>query len=199
MIDEPDFDGAIAYALGCLRAKLSPRLTYHNLWHTQRDVMPAAVRLARLSGIPETEIRLLQVAAAYHDIGMIERHDGHELIGLRVVAQTLPDYGFTAHHIECIMGMILATRLPQSPRRPLEAILADADLDVLGRADFFQLNQQLWQEMTAFGEATTRRQWIEAQLVFMKQHTYCTAVAKVLREASKQKHILMLEKQLELL
>jgi uncharacterized protein len=199
MADEPAYDQAIAYALDCLQAQLSPRLTYHNLWHTQGDVLPAATRLARLSGIAEAEIRLLQVAAAYHDIGMIERHDCHELIGMRIVAQTLPEYGFVTRQIERIMGMILATRLPQSPRQPLEALLADADLDVLGRADFFRLNGQLWQEMAAFGEATTRRQWIEAQLVFMKQHTYCTAVAKTLREASKQKHILMLEKQLELL
>jgi HD-GYP domain-containing protein (c-di-GMP phosphodiesterase class II) len=72
----PDYAGAIDYALQRLRTEFSPLLTYHT--HTERDVMPAAVRLARLCGLPEADIRLLEVAAAYHDIGQIKTSLGHE-------------------------------------------------------------------------------------------------------------------------
>ena len=48
---QPDYDGAIAYALCRLRTELSPLLTYHNLMHTEGDVLPAVARLARLSNL----------------------------------------------------------------------------------------------------------------------------------------------------
>lgn len=134
--------GAIAHALARLRAELSPELTYHNVAHTQDDVIPGAARLARLSDMAEGDVCLLEVAAAYHDIGFIHVRVEHEPVSVRIAAETLPAYGFSPQQIERIASMILATRLPQSPHNPLEEILADADLDVPGRDDFFERNEQ---------------------------------------------------------
>jgi len=167
---DPDYDGAIAYAIARLRQELPAHLTYHNLWHTQAGVIPAARRLARLSQISPDDVRLLEVAAAFHDVGTIHRLQGHEIISARITAQQLPQFGFSNTQIEAIMGMIMATRLPQSPRTLLEEILADADLDVLGRPDYFERNQALRQERAAMGSVQSERDWFKDQLVFYRHH-----------------------------
>lgn len=190
IIHPPDYAGAIAHAMERLRAELPPIIVYHNVWHTEQDIMPAALQLARLTDqIGDQDRRLLEVAAAYHDIGFIEQVRDHELIGARIVAQTLPGFGFASRQIECIMGMLLATRIPQSPRSILEQILADADLDVFGRADFFERNAALRQELSSLGHPLTDAEWYRGQLAFVERHVYFTDAARQLREAGKQANI----------
>lgn len=190
---QPEYRGAIAYAINYLREELPPIMYYHNLWHTEEGVMPAAVRLGQLSGCNEDEIALLELGAAFHDLGMAQRQIGHEIIAARIAAQALPEFGIPSEQIETIMGMILATRLPQTPRTFLEQIVADADLDVLGREDFFSRGEMLRQEQIALGMELPWLEWQASQLSFLKQHTYFTPAAKSLRDASKQEHIAILE------
>ena len=87
----PEYSRAIAYSLARLERELAPELTYHNLWHTREGVMPACLQLARLTGLGEQEMHLLEVAAAFHDIGFTESSANHELVGARIAAQVLPD------------------------------------------------------------------------------------------------------------
>jgi predicted metal-dependent HD superfamily phosphohydrolase len=189
-------DGAIAHALARLAAELSPELTYHNLGHTQADVIPGVARLARLSQVTEEDMPLLEVAAAYHDIGFIHMRVEHERASVRIAAETLPAYGFSPQQIERIAGMILATRLPQSPHNRLEEILADADLDVLGRDDFFERNEQLRLEFNTVSPPLSVRAWWTAQIRFLQGHTYFTPAARALRQAAKERHIVLLEQWL---
>jgi uncharacterized protein len=195
-MNTPDFDGAVAYAIGRLRSELSPHFTYHNLWHTQHEVMPVALKLARLSEANEADIKLLEIATAFHDIGFTEVNKNHELTGSRIVAQKLPDFGFNPIQIELIMGMIMATRLPQNPRTLLEQCLADADLDVLGRDDFLARNQKLRQELANLGTHFDDRMWLEGQIEFSKSHSYFTTAARALRNGHKQKNIEILQQHL---
>lgn len=192
----PDSAGAVAHALARLRAELAPTLTYHNIWHTEADVIPAALRLARLCSIPEAETRLLAVAAAYHDIGFIDQSLEHEQASIEMAAQALPAYGFVPEQIEHIASLIRATRLPQTPHTRLEEILADADLDVLGREDFFERNEQLYLEFNTRNPPMTRREWYAAQIGFLQGHTYFTAAARALRDATKHQHIAQLKQRL---
>lgn len=190
----PDYAAAIAYALCRLRTELSPLLTYHNLAHTEADIMPAVVQLARLSHLPEPDIRLLEVAAAFHDLGQVIRFLGHEQIGADIVSETLPRFGFGAQDIERIKGMILATELPQTPLNYEQELLCDADLDSLGRDDFFATSKALWQERKACGADIPRPLWLETQYQFLHTHQYFTPAARELRNAGKQKNIELLER-----
>lgn len=196
---KPDYDGAIAYAIGRLRSELLPEFTYHNLWHTQHEVMPTAIKLARLRNIDEAEIQLLHIATAFHDIGFTEVNKNHELTGSRIVAQVLPDFGFGSEQIELIIGMIMATRLPQNPRSLLEECIADADLDVLGRDDFLNRNKCLREEMAYLGAVVSDEQWLRAQINFAQTHVYFSQVARDLRDYKKQKNIELLQKHLHTL
>ncbi len=197
MKGHPHYAQAITFALDRLRLELPVELAYHNLWHTASDVLPSSIRLAEHSGVQETDVRLLEVAAAYHDVGFTVTGINHELIGARIAAQTLPDFGLSDTQIEKIMGMILATRHPQSPQNLLEEILADADLDVLGRADFWSRNVALRQEGINFGREVPLSEWFEGQATFLKTHQYFTSAARTLRDKRKKHNIALLEAKLQ--
>jgi predicted metal-dependent HD superfamily phosphohydrolase len=193
-LTQPDYAAAIAYALCRLRTELSPLLTYHNLMHTEGDVMPAVARLARLGNLAESDVRLLEVGAAFHDLGQIKTSLGHERVGIEIMSEVLPGLGFSATDIARLTGMIHATEMPQTPRNNEQALLADADLDSLGRDDFFPTSTALWHERAACGMDIPWQTWLELQLQFLRRHSYFTPVAQALRGAGKQKNIEMLER-----
>ena len=188
MVNKPDFQGAIAFILKRLE-DLAPELTYHSLYHTRDDVILASRRLAELMGLSEQDICLLEVAAAFHDAGFLEQYREHELAGVQVAQKYLPQFGFSEENIRSITGMIMATRLPQSPKNLMEEILADADLDSLGREDFFVRGNKLREERTLRGEHITDEAWLNEQIRFLKSHRYFTQVARTLRDEGKKKHL----------
>lgn len=191
------YEAAIQFALDQLERHLSPDLTYHDYWHTSQGVMTAVVTLAALENVSNYETGLLRVAAAFHDIGFLDTYGDHERAGVVRMRQTLPQFGFSPSEINAIAGMILATRLPQTPKNRLEAILADADLDVLGRDDFFSRNEKLRFELASFSITYAKREWMENQYQFLRQHRYFTNGATKKREKGKQANMQQLKRILE--
>jgi uncharacterized protein len=181
-----DFEAARRYALQRLERDLPPACVYHSLAHTRDEVAPAAERLASLEGVAGEPLLLLRTAAYYHDIGLVRQRANHEAAGVEIAISALPHFDYNPGQIQAIGGMIMATRLPQSPRTALEALLADADLDVLGRNDFLRRNQALRAEIAAFGAAVDDVQWYQQQLRFIQAHRYWTAAARALRDAQKR-------------
>ena len=191
----PDEQRARAYATSCLR-RLPAELTYHSLAHTCHDVVPAAVRLAARLGVGGQDLVLLRTAAYFHDVGYVERRDQHEAAGARLATSVLAYCGYRPSQVAAIEGMIMATRLPQSPRNLLEQILADADLDSLGRNDFLHTSQALRAELAWFGSPIPEAEWYARQLAFLRNHRYFTSAARALREPGKQRNAALLERLL---
>ncbi len=194
---EPEFDCARDYALGRLERELAPDLIYHSVRHTRDDVLPAVERLAALEHISGEPLALVRTAAAFHDIGFIEQVLDHEVIGIRMAAEALPRFGFSEAQIRQIGGMIRATKLPQTPQTLLEQIVADADLDVLGRDDFMRRNADLRAELAARGQHVTDVEWFGGQLRFLRSHTYFTEGAERTRAATKQRNLELLAERLK--
>jgi uncharacterized protein len=190
---QPDFEAAKQYVLGRLAAELPRDLYYHGLHHTRDDVYPAVGRLAVLAGLHGEEFMLLETAALYHDVGYIERYARNEEIGAAMAREILPQFGYNEAQIAIISDLIMATQLPQSPKTVLEQILCDADLDSLGRKDFFVSSQSLRLELMAYGPSYNLRQWYEIQQQFLSQHTYFTATARALRNTGKQRNLMEIE------
>lgn len=191
-MDRPDFEAARRYALDRLERELDPRLCYHSIEHTRDDVLPAAERLGALEGVTGEDLLLLRTAAVFHDIGFLAGRDEHEASGARIAAEALPDFGYLPEQIARIGRMIRATKLPQSPETPLDEILADADLELLGRRDFLQRNQALRAELAVFGVQFSDDQWYSGQLAFMTGHRYWTRSAVALLDGEKQRNIAVL-------
>jgi uncharacterized protein len=182
---QPDVTAAQQYALDRLERELDPRLWYHSLAHTRDDVLPAAEQLAALEGIADADLLLLRTAALFHDIGFLVTRVEHERAGVQVMRGALPHFGYAPGEIARIGAMIMATRLPQTPNTLLERILADADLDLLGRTDFRERNNELRKELQAFGDQRSNAEWYANQLAFVTSHTYWTPAARRLRDAQK--------------
>ena len=191
------FEKAWQYAESRLEQELSPKLLYHSVVHTRDEVIPAAQTLAGMEGIQGESLLLLLTAAWFHDIGHIEESANHESISSRIATEVLPAFGYTQDQVEIVRGAILATKLPQSPSGLLEEILADADLDVLGRKNFMQRNRDLRLELAFLGTEFTDEQWYSVQLKFLEEHKYFTASAHALMDTQKQLNISTLRNKLE--
>ncbi len=193
----PDFESARKYALERLEQELPASLIYHAAAHTRDDVVPAAERLASLEGVAGEDWVLLLSAAWYHDLGYIEQREDHEAVSIRIAEQALPRFGYKNEQIQIIRGIIQATKMPQSPTTLLEEIMADADLDVLGREDdFWRLDRGLRDELAGFGSSFTDEEWYTRQLAFLRGHGYFTNAARALRGAGKQCNIQEILKRL---
>jgi uncharacterized protein len=166
---------------------LSEQLTYHNSVHTL-DVMKQALAIAKREGVTNKEdLLLLEVAALYHDTGFLSLYKNHEDVSCEKAKKELPVFGFTKKQITRICGIIQATRIPQSPKNLLEQILADADLDYLGRNDFFRINKLLEAEFLIYKIVKNKKDFEELQLKFFETHDYFTNSSKKLRKPVKKK------------
>ena len=194
---QSNFEQARAYALQRLERELPPALTYHSLAHTRDDVAPASLRLAAIAGISGEQRMLLHTAAYYHDIGFVMQRADHEAVGAKIAAEILPGFGYIPAQIEIIHGMIMATKLPQSPRTLLEQLLADADLDALGRTDFMVRNQALRDELAAYGAHWDDLAWAQEQLYFLGSHQYWTDAARQVRGEQKRRNLDLIVKVIE--
>ncbi len=196
-MNQPDWESVKQYVIGRLEKELSPDLTYHSIYHTRDDVLPAAERLAAMTGINDEELLLLRTASLYHDIGFVEQYLQNEVIGVRIATETLPDFGFSPGQIQIIGDLIMATQLPQTPHNLLEELMCDADMDSLGREDYWPIGANLRKERAAYGTPLTLREWYTIQFKFLTGHSYFTAAARALRQAGKLKNIEGLRKRLE--
>ncbi|MCA8832542.1 HD domain-containing protein [Hymenobacter pini] len=188
---------AEAYILSQLRQHLSPTLYYHGLHHTL-DVVEQALSLAQAADVTDEEqVTLLRTAALYHDSGFLTTYQGHEAAGCALVRRVLPDFGYQPAQIALIEELIMATRMPQTPGAlPLARILCDADLDYLGRPDFWPISQSLYDELAARGMVSDKTAWLQLQVDFLSSHRYWTTTATARREAQKQARLAEVQQQL---
>jgi len=184
-----DFDKARAFIIRELREKLRAGFTYHSIGHTL-DVHEAAQRLIDKEGISGKKALLIETAALFHDSGMLIRYKDHETASVELASDYLPDFGFTPKEISTIGKLIMVTRLPQKASTIEEQILCDADLDYLGRDDFFIHSFELQHEWNVFGiKQTNLSEWLDIQIKFLSAHTYFTKSASELRNKKKSENL----------
>ncbi len=171
-----------------LKKELPENLFYHGSHHT-KDVCDVAAGIALKENIDSKNTELIKVAALFHDLGFIKRYEENEIAGTKLARQFLPDFDYSKDEIKTITGMIIATHTPQRPKNKMEEILADADLDYLGRADFLPIAKSLFDELNAFGKKMEINDWNKMQVNFLKQHQYFTKTSQDLRNRGKQKQL----------
>jgi HD superfamily phosphodiesterase len=187
-----NYRSAKQFILETLEQKLNPHLTYHGVHHTL-DVLRTTSELCTKEGIDAHHTTLLKTAALYHDCGFTVSNVEHEKQGCEIVRAHLPDFGYAATDIELICGMIMATKIPQSPQNHLEQILCDADLDYLGRSDFYSIGQTLFEELTYFKIINNEQDWNRIQVRFLEAHHFFTPTNVAFRDPNKQAHLKQLK------
>ncbi|NVN96225.1 MAG: HD domain-containing protein [Bacteroidetes bacterium] len=184
-----NFLAAKRFILKKLRNELSPKLYYHSVDHTI-DVYNATLRLAKTEKINRNDLLLLKTAALFHDAGLIKKYREHEDASIEIAKNTLTEFGYTQADIDIICSLISSTRLPQNPENKIAKILCDADLDHLGRDDFFMIAHKLRYEWGELGYLhSTLKEWYQLQIIFLEEHRYFTHSANDLRYNGKIKNL----------
>src|ERR1035437_4493835 len=108
-----DYEAARRYVLERLEKELPSNLNYHCLGHTRDEVIPAVDQLSAMEKVDENARLLLRTAALFHDLGYIERIEGHETASARIAGQVLPGFGYTSEQVDTVCSLIMATRMPR--------------------------------------------------------------------------------------
>lgn len=190
-----DHQAAQAFILEELVTGLPGYRTYHSVEHTL-DVHGAAIRIGRAEGVSGEALDLLGTAAIFHDAGFLVCPDRHERGSCMLARQHLPHFGYTPDQVKRVCEMIMATSLPQSPEDLLGQILCDADLDYLGRDDFWTIGDRLFRELQGQKTLAGRKEWNLMQEKFLSGHAYYTGTSQRLRESVKQQHLAEVRKWL---
>ncbi len=184
-----DFEKAKETVVSHLEKNLPADLFYHGIHHTL-DVFDAALVIAENEKIDSADdLTLLKTAALLHDSGFTIDASKHEECGCDLARDILPACDYTDSQIDQICGMIMATKIPQQPLNLLECIICDADLDYLGRDDFFKIGDTLYQELKAYNKIQDVLQWNQLQISFLSNHRYHTLFSQGNREIKKQENL----------
>lgn len=182
-------------ALELLRTRLPKRLYYHDYAHTL-DVLNACNAYLRRYKVPAHQAKLLRLGAIMHDIGFTVSDENHEANGAAIAEKLMKELSFKQADINAVQNLIMATKIPQQPQNTLEKILCDADLDYLGRKDFYVIGDKLFKELKIKGIVSTRSAWNKLQVTFLEAHQYHTRFARRYRSPQKEKYLLELKKGL---
>jgi predicted metal-dependent HD superfamily phosphohydrolase len=191
-----DYTGAKKYILQRLEFELPDNLYYHNLQHTL-DVLRSAKMYADMEMIDGEGMILLKTAALYHDSGFLTKYSNNEEASVVIIQDVLPKFNYKQGQIDIVKRLILCTEIPQRPKTILEKILCDADLDYLGRNDFYMTGIQLLREWNENGVTTTLKEWYIQELYFLQQHEYYTHSAIRLRNELKLVHLKQIKELLD--
>lgn len=183
-----DQQGAEAFILEKLKGGLPDHRSYHSFAHTV-DVFTTATAIAQQEGVHGEALDLLRTAALVHDTGFLIQDREHEEASCKLAREWLPAFGYSKAQVEYVCSMVMSTKIPQRPHDNLSRILCDADLDYLGRDDFFRIGSNLYREFQHYGVVRSEREWNELQVRFLEKHHYFTGTSKRLREPKKQLHL----------
>lgn len=175
-------------AITLLSTRLSKKLTYHGLHHTL-DVLRVCNSYIRRLNIPTEKAKLLRIAALYHDIGFTNTYKNHEMEGVRILKSHMEEIGCDMRNFNKLEGMIMSTKIPQSPSNILEEIICDADLDYLGKDQYYEISRTLFIEMKNYNLISGENEWNKIQVSFLNSHQYHTQFAQKNLEPGKQKRI----------
>lgn len=161
---------------------------YHSLRHTL-DVIQQCHWIGQAEGLDDYEMQIVRVAALFHDIGYILGRQNHEELSCDLFREQAQLQGLPLADQALIEGCIMATKISQSPTNHLERVICDADLDYLGREDFEEIGELLFQELLACGEIADRKAWNDVQIRFLSNHQFHTDYGRQNRQEQLHTHL----------
>ncbi|MDD2870654.1 MAG: HD domain-containing protein [Candidatus Gracilibacteria bacterium] len=171
---------------------------YHSYRHAI-EVMERAIYLGEKEGLNESEIEMLGLAGLFHDTGFVIQYDDNEPIGAKIAKNFLKSILYPVEKINIIERIILATKPSYTnPKDIYERIIKDADLDNLGRKDFFQKGHNLKKEIEIIKNIKIRDpDWNHGSVDLLKEHHYQTLTQIIERDATKQENLKKMLTELE--
>jgi len=199
------YEMAMEIAYKFLKTSLPKDLCFHSINHTFGDVLLAAEYLTDSENLSDYQKYLLLIAVLFHDSGYSKVYKHNEVIGVEIARELLSDLDFSQEELDYIERIIIATEVnfqdgypQQNPNDDLlEKIMCDADLDNLGRDDFFDLSVLLIKELESQGSKIDIDIWWKNQYKFLVNHQYFTASQRNRRNEGKAKNILKVKEMIK--
>ena len=176
------------FVIELLKNNIPPFYYYHSYEHTLY-VIDKAIEIAKEENCTKHQIDLIIAAALWHDTGFIKTYSDHEKAGCLLAKEYLPGFGYSKEDVNKILGMVMATKIPQSPKNKLEEIVADADLEYLGTPDAASKAENLFKEWQHLDPTLTMEKWNKIQISFLQNHHYFTKFCKENKEAAKSGYL----------
>lgn len=153
-------------------------MAFHNLDHTL-EVTRTAVGNAQAMKVRPAEIRLLEMAALFHDTGYAIDPAQHELHSAQLAAEFMRKQGCSEAEVRRVCDLVLATRMGVQPRSMLQRILRDADSAKAGQVDFNTRSELLRSERGYLhGTKPSKEAWLAENLAYLKAHRFHTRYAQ---------------------
>lgn len=166
------------FAENILTNELPEAIKYHSVEHT-RDVVQAAREIGRASAVSDQDMEIVELAAWFHDLGYRETTDNHEEVSAEIALEFMGAQGVDDHKAARVVGCIMATKMPQTPRNPLEEVLCDADLAHLAGDNYCDRSELLQEELQRLnGRKISDKEWYKGNQDFIKEHQFFTNYAR---------------------
>ena len=171
-------------ATAYLEANLDKHYTYHNAEHTL-EVCNAVKLFTENSTLPETTVSALKIAAIFHDFGYLVRSFDNEKLSQPYLETFGRRLGIEEKILLEANALILETVFPYKPVTPAGKLLCDADVEYIGRKDFFNKAELFRQELSGRGVVYTNKEWWRLEVEFLQQNSFFTPVCRILRNAGR--------------
>lgn len=182
------------YAKAILENEIPEKYVYHDRYHTSR-VVEAAKMIGRESGLTESDLEVLTVAAWFHDTGYRQGCANHETNSAQIARSFLTKENYPEDNIAKIEGCIAATKMPQNPTNLLEQVLCDADLHHLACTDYSEMSKKMHKEVEIMkNQEIDNDSWNEMNYNFFKDHEFFTPYAKNHLQPIKEENLQLIKK-----
>ena len=173
-------------------------LHFHTLHHA-KEVSRRAGYLSQREGCDAQTREMLMLAGLFHDIGYIIDIREHERLSASIAGAFLTREGYATWKIKKIQRLILATEFAYRPKTLTERIMRDADMDNIGRDDFFDYGDNLRKELLHYtGQRFSDKQWYQ-KLLGVLQYSFYTTTARRERRAGHRKNLHIVKELLKCL
>jgi predicted metal-dependent HD superfamily phosphohydrolase len=184
------------YVSGLFETHEAGHLTFHNIEHT-RSVVVRASEIAGHYDISDADMRILQMAAWFHDTGYLvgpaAEHEENSVLLMKEFAEV---QSLLPHEVESAAACIMATKKLKDPETLLEKILCDADSYHLGTKDFKKTNKDVYDEFyTRPGIDKSKSEYQQDTIGMLARHRYYTDYCSELLTDIKLKNMKSLEKK----
>ena len=185
------------YVTDYLNEGLSDDFLFHNLEHVEQTVS-AVNEIGENSGLNESDLEVLNLAAWLHDIGHVENYDGHEDKSIELATGFLKEQGYPEEKIQVVNDCINATKMDVKPANLLQEIICDADIINIGRKGSIKKGALLRQEWERIlGRTYTDREWLKLDIDFYTNVKFYTRYVREKYDEGRLKNISRLKKKLK--
>jgi predicted metal-dependent HD superfamily phosphohydrolase len=188
---------ASQFVLDYLNANLSTTFIYHNYQHTHY-VVSKIEEIIATEALTDEEKEIVLLAGWFHDIGYAIDKAKHEDHSMTIAKKYLDENNYDASKTAKVLDCINATKLHETPKNKLEAIVHDADFAHLADVNYQAISENLRLEFANTNCGTySNEAWLQENIKIFKQNKYYTEYANLNWNPIKNENLKALLKQLK--